>query len=449
VSSLKSLWTKLKVAAADATDPGREHRIGQFAAELRRALVTQRREFSVDAERDRLSMTSSECRQAAALAYRVFVQKSWEDERQTEKERQQLDWIAAKLELRPSERQSIDEECGRRIFLGAIAHVFADGDVTDVEVARLDQIAASLGTTTAALVQRLYEQEAIGLLRRQFADAAPALTKDPAAWRRIAATARRLGFSESATGGLLEQQMRAVLGHFFADAAADNRLDSVEREAIDRLLNTLPLPASVREYFQDEVRRIVILTDVAEGRMPTATIRSFSLDAGERGFFEGPALFQRVRTLRSGPRLEEHGGVVGITDTRLLFRGEERSFAVRLRKVIGVDQVRGGVDISSGGKADGTILFGRDAGVPTAILRKAVALAKQTETEAGRDRSRFVARDVRQRVWQKYGGSCANCAATQYLEFDHIVPVARGGSNSEQNVQLLCRACNIAKSDRI
>lgn len=63
--------------------------------------------------------------------------------------------------------------------------------------------------------------------------------------------------------------------------------------------------------------------------------------------------------------------------------------------------------------------------------------------------SRHISRDVRQRVWTAYGGQCADCRAKDYLEFDHIIPVAKGGSNDESNVQLLCRRCNLAKSDKI
>jgi len=35
------------------------------------------------------------------------------------------------------------------------------------------------------------------------------------------------------------------------------------------------------------------------------------------------------------------------------------------------------------------------------------------------------------------------------LEFDHIIPVAKGGANTIDNVQILCRRCNGQKSDRI
>jgi 5-methylcytosine-specific restriction endonuclease McrA len=41
------------------------------------------------------------------------------------------------------------------------------------------------------------------------------------------------------------------------------------------------------------------------------------------------------------------------------------------------------------------------------------------------------------------------CGAGAYLEFDHIIPVAKGGGNTVANIQILCRGCNGRKSDRI
>jgi 5-methylcytosine-specific restriction endonuclease McrA len=77
-------------------------------------------------------------------------------------------------------------------------------------------------------------------------------------------------------------------------------------------------------------------------------------------------------------------------------------------------------------------------------------MANQTRVlKAEGEPTRHIPRDVRQRVWQRYGGQCAECGATDYLEFDHIIPVAKGGSNTDSNVQLLCRRCNLKKSDAI
>ena len=56
---------------------------------------------------------------------------------------------------------------------------------------------------------------------------------------------------------------------------------------------------------------------------------------------------------------------------------------------------------------------------------------------------------MRRAVWQRDQGRCARCGARERLEFDHIVPLSRGGSNTERNIELLCQDCNRAKSDRI
>jgi hypothetical protein len=56
---------------------------------------------------------------------------------------------------------------------------------------------------------------------------------------------------------------------------------------------------------------------------------------------------------------------------------------------------------------------------------------------------------VKMIVFQRDQGKCARCGAKENLHFDHIIPVSKGGSNSEENIQLLCEACNLKKSDKI
>jgi 5-methylcytosine-specific restriction endonuclease McrA len=35
------------------------------------------------------------------------------------------------------------------------------------------------------------------------------------------------------------------------------------------------------------------------------------------------------------------------------------------------------------------------------------------------------------------------------VEFDHIIPIAKGGSSEEHNIRLTCDDCNADKSDMI
>ncbi len=62
--------------------------------------------------------------------------------------------------------------------------------------------------------------------------------------------------------------------------------------------------------------------------------------------------------------------------------------------------------------------------------------------------------EVRRRVRNQAGDRCGYCLAPQrlvlgWLEIEHIIPQARGGSDDEENLWLACRLCNNYKSDQI
>ena len=56
-----------------------------------------------------------------------------------------------------------------------------------------------------------------------------------------------------------------------------------------------------------------------------------------------------------------------------------------------------------------------------------------------------ISENVRIAVWRRDGGKCARCGSRERLEYDHIIPIALGGSNTARNIELLCEACNRAK----
>ena len=56
---------------------------------------------------------------------------------------------------------------------------------------------------------------------------------------------------------------------------------------------------------------------------------------------------------------------------------------------------------------------------------------------------------VRIAVWRRDGGKCVRCGSRENLEYDHIIPVSKGGSNTARNIELLCERCNREKRDRI
>jgi serine/threonine protein kinase len=52
---------------------------------------------------------------------------------------------------------------------------------------------------------------------------------------------------------------------------------------------------------------------------------------------------------------------------------------------------------------------------------------------------------VRHEVWARDKGRCVQCGSNQDIKFKHIVPVARGGEHTVENVRILCKACRHAK----
>lgn len=57
--------------------------------------------------------------------------------------------------------------------------------------------------------------------------------------------------------------------------------------------------------------------------------------------------------------------------------------------------------------------------------------------------------DIMDAVWRRDGGKCVECGSDDSLEFDHIIPFSLGGATSYRNLQILCKKCNIKKSNHI
>ena len=56
---------------------------------------------------------------------------------------------------------------------------------------------------------------------------------------------------------------------------------------------------------------------------------------------------------------------------------------------------------------------------------------------------------VKREVWRRDGGRCVECNSNEKLEFDHIIPFSKGGSDTIRNLQLLCQRCNRSKGASI
>lgn len=75
-----------------------------------------------------------------------------------------------------------------------------------------------------------------------------------------------------------------------------------------------------------------------------------------------------------------------------------------------------------------------------------------TETSEVRRRGRYISFAVKMRVVRRDNHTCQQCGKhlrDDEVEFDHIIPVAKGGSTEEHNLRLTCFDCNRGKSDKV
>ena len=74
--------------------------------------------------------------------------------------------------------------------------------------------------------------------------------------------------------------------------------------------------------------------------------------------------------------------------------------------------------------------------------------SKQKETKRGSISGR-----TRLNVLDRDNYTCQICGATveagATLHIDHIIPISKGGTNDESNLQVLCDRCNLAKNNRV
>jgi hypothetical protein len=75
-----------------------------------------------------------------------------------------------------------------------------------------------------------------------------------------------------------------------------------------------------------------------------------------------------------------------------------------------------------------------------------------TETAKRRRIGRYIPRSMMIRIVRRDNYTCQECGKhlkDNELEFDHIIPISKGGSSEEHNIRLVCYDCNRRKSNNV
>ncbi len=67
---------------------------------------------------------------------------------------------------------------------------------------------------------------------------------------------------------------------------------------------------------------------------------------------------------------------------------------------------------------------------------------KLTRSDASRQKQK-------NRVLARDGHRCVMSGSSDGIYFDRVIPVSKGGNNTEDNIQILCKDCNLHKYGKI
>ena len=176
------------------------------------------------------------------------------------------------------------------------------------------------------------------------------------------------------------------------------------------------------------------------------------LRAVENAGFEAVGGRLRRRWVFRTGRLESDRPLGPRALARLLSEQEHHPVAV-LRDGDRTWWMAGGLVVSErdGLEADdvAALLAEREERASRRLERAHAVRSRQRSPVPGPAPRRTIPREVRLAVWTRDGGRCTVCGSEFDLQYDHVIPHALGGGSSEENLQLLCGACNQRKGSAI
>ncbi len=85
---------------------------------------------------------------------------------------------------------------------------------------------------------------------------------------------------------------------------------------------------------------------------------------------------------------------------------------------------------------------------PTTPTPSSPAAPKKQRGKKSRDcfsptiNNKYISVHAKRKVWDRADGKCQNCSSKNALQYEHVWPLALGGTSEISNLKLLCRSCN-------
>jgi hypothetical protein len=227
-------------------------------------------------------------------------------------------------------------------------------------------------------------------------------------------------------------------------AAADGIITESEAQHIYKLQEQLRIPPDLSRPILERLHHLKYVSNIRQGKLAVVQ-SSIDLESDETCHLEIASTYQKVnvRSVKTIP------GRFVATNKKLHFLSQNGGWIIQWSKIMRVERDSHSIYLELSTKTGNGWYLVSDSLLAEATIDALTRMAKRQLVMPQNGSSRHIPQDVKLAVWQRDGGKCVQCNATSYLEYDHIIPFSRGGANTIGNVQLLCRRCNLGKSDRI
>lgn len=228
-------------------------------------------------------------------------------------------------------------------------------------------------------------------------------------------------------------------------AAADGIITEEESKYIYQVQQQLGIPANLAKPLLDRLEYLKRISNIRQGNLPIIPA-SIHLETDEKCHLEIVAAYQKVNT----KSITIINGRLVATNKKLHFLSPKGGWTIQWNNIMRVERDSRSIYLELSTKKGNGCYLVIDPLLAEATIDTLVRLAKrQLLAPQKNGSSRHIPHDIKTAVYQRDQGKCVQCSDTSYMEFDHIIPFSKGGANTLNNVQLLCRRCNLAKGDRI
>lgn len=252
---------------------------------------------------------------------------------------------------------------------------------------------------------------------------------------------------------LLFKQSADLINNFLhftlANIIADSFVSKDEQNLINSLCDYFKPDQTIISEINTTIQRVNNIAKIKKGDVTPIQNNGIVIKNSEIIYLHQKNVVLTIQRKNSANN-ERYTGDLFVTSERIVYKSDKPK-NILISNIISYESNKNMIFITSKtANSSGEFYVGKDVDFVEAHIEQSVKrFHRQIDLRQSTNNTRHIPQEIRNTVWQRCNGKCIECSSTSYLEFDHIIPFSKGGSNSENNIQLLCRGCNLKKSDRI